>query len=131
MLVALPLRTAPCRHQQNHRHAVRTGDGADLNGQLIGHGRHRIGIASQDSFGFRERIDQHARNDVGQVVQTNAHCGYDTEVSAAAAQCPEQIFFATAFGGNDAPIRQNNISGNQIVERQPEAADQRAIAAAQ
>ena len=86
MLVALALKTAPCRYQQNHRHAVRTDDGADLNGQLIGHRCHRLGIQPQNSFGFREGIDQHARDDVGQVVQTNAHRGYYTEISTATPQ---------------------------------------------
>ena len=31
-------------------------------------------------------------------MQTNSHCGYDAKISAAAAQCPEQVFIATAFG---------------------------------
>jgi hypothetical protein len=34
-------------------------------------------------------------------------------------------------GGNDASIRQDNFSGQQIIERQPKSADQRSVTAAQ
>ena len=62
---------------------------------------------------------------------TTLHRGYDAEISAAAAQGPEQIFLATLFGGNDTPIRQDNFSGKQVIERKPKSADQRSITAAQ
>ncbi len=64
-------------------------------------------------------------------MQTNSHCGYDAKISAAAAQCPEQVFIATVFGSDDAAICQNNVCSDQIVERKAEAADQRSITAAQ
>ena len=64
-------------------------------------------------------------------MQTVAHGGHDAEVSAAAAQCPEQLLFIVVIGDDDAPISEHDLRGEQIVERQAEAADQRPVAAAQ
>src|SRR5215831_11034848 len=119
MLIALALPATPCRHQHDYWHAVRAGDGADLNGQLVGHGGDGFSKAPQNRSGLREGVDQHAGHDVGQFVQTNAHLGYGTEISAAATQGPEQIFVAAMFGSNDASIRQDNFSGKQISSASP------------
>jgi GTP-binding protein HflX len=131
MRVAAALPTRPCRHEQDHRRAVGTRDRADLDGQLIGQARRYLGKPTQNRPGFREGIDQHARDDVGQFVQTNAHLGHDAKISAAATQDPEQILFVARLGGDDTSVRQNDVGGDQIVERKTEAADQWPIAAAQ
>ena len=63
--------------------------------------------------------------------RTAAHRGHNAKVSAAATQCPEQLLFSVAFGGDDAAVRENHVCGNYIVERQAKAANQRPIAPAQ
>ncbi len=53
------------------------------------------------------------------------------KISAAAAQCPKQLLVIVIIGGNDASIRENHLCGEQIIEREPEAADQSSVTAAQ
>jgi FAD binding domain len=60
-----------------------------------------VGAASENGFRLCERIDQQARADAGEIVQTVAHGGHDAEVSAAAAQRPEQLPFIVAAGDDD------------------------------
>jgi len=43
----------------------------------------------------------------------------------------KEFLFIVVIGDNGASIRENDLCGEQIVERQPEPADQRPIAAAQ
>jgi hypothetical protein len=64
-------------------------------------------------------------------VQTVAHGGHDAKISAAAAQCPKQLLVIVMIGGNDASIRENHLCRQQIIEREPEAADQGSVTAAQ
>src|SRR5580704_15229253 len=42
---------------------------------------------------------------------------------------PEQLLFAVALGDNSESVSEHNLGGPEIVEREPETADQRAIAA--
>jgi len=69
--------------------------------------------------------------DTWQIMKAVTHRGHDTEIAAAAAQRPEQLRIGFRIGGNDAAVRQNNLCGKHIVERQAEASDQRSVAAAQ
>lgn len=64
-------------------------------------------------------------------MQTVVHRSDDAEVSAAATQRPKQLLFAVGLGDNETPIRENDLGGDEIVERKPEAADQRSVTAAQ
>ena len=64
-------------------------------------------------------------------MQAVAHGGHDAEVSAAAAQCPEQVLFSVVFGGYGAAVRENDVCGDDVVERQTKASNQRPIAPAQ
>ena len=59
------------------------------------------------------------------------HAGHDTKISAAAAQCPKQLLFIVVIGNDDPPIREDDLRGEQIVQRQSGAADQWPVAAAQ
>jgi hypothetical protein len=62
-------------------------------------------------------------------MQFEAHRCDDAEV-AAAAQCPEQLRFVLVVGDEDASVREDDLCGLEIVEREPEPADQGAVAAA-
>jgi hypothetical protein len=53
------------------------------------------------------------------------------EISAAAAQGPEQFLLGFRARENNAAIRKNNFRAKHVVERKSEAADQRPIATAQ
>ena len=128
---AATLPTRPCRHRQDHRRAVRTGDRADLDGQRFGQRRRQFGKAPKNRSGFREAIDQHAGDDVWQLVEMNVHFRHDAKISAAATLGPEQILFVTRLGGDHTPIGEYNVGSDQVVERKTEAADQWPIAAAQ
>ena len=59
------------------------------------------------------------------------HAGHDTKISAAAAQCPKQLLFIVVIGNDDPPIREDDLRGEQIVQRQSGATDQWPVAAAQ
>jgi hypothetical protein len=65
------------------------------------------------------------------MVQAVLQGGHDAEISAAAPQRPEQLLFTFGIGDDHASIRQHNLRGEEIIECQPEPADQRAVAAAQ
>src|SRR5499433_1567347 len=60
-----------------------------------------------------------------------AHGGHDAKISATAAQCPKQLLFIIAIGDDDPPVREDDLCGEQIVQRQSGAADQWPVAAAQ
>jgi hypothetical protein len=62
-------------------------------------------------------------------MQLEAHRRDDAKV-AAAAQRPEQLLFILVVGDDDASVREDDLCGLEIVEGEPEPADQRAIAAA-
>jgi hypothetical protein len=64
-------------------------------------------------------------------MQTMTHGGHDAKVAAAATQRPEQVLLMVVGRDDDAAVREHDLRGEQIVEGQPEAADQRAVAAAQ
>jgi hypothetical protein len=64
-------------------------------------------------------------------VQTVVHRSDDAEVSATATQRPKQLLFAVGLGDNETPIRENDLGGDEIVERKSEAADQGTVTAAQ
>jgi hypothetical protein len=59
------------------------------------------------------------------------HGGHDAKVAAAATQRPEQVLLMVVGRDDDAAVREHDLRGEQIVEGQPEAADQRAVATAQ
>jgi hypothetical protein len=87
-----------------------------LDRQVFCDGSRNLGSAFQDRFGFREQVNQHARADAGQIVQTVAHGGHDAKVAAAATQGPEQLVFMVVGRYNDAAIRENDLCGEQTVE---------------
>jgi hypothetical protein len=111
--------------------AVGAAGAGKLDRQVFGARCGNVGAASQNGFCVRERVDEEPRAHTGQTMQTEAHGGHDAEVAAAAAQCPEQLRIIVAAGDNDASISEHDLSGQQIVECQAEAADQWPVAAAQ
>src|SRR5215831_18698024 len=94
--------------------AVRAADEAKLDRQAFRARSGNVGAALQDGFCFEERVDEEASLDPGQTMQTVAHGGYDAEVSAAAAHCPEQFLFIVAAGDNDSPVSEHDLCGEQI-----------------
>jgi hypothetical protein len=103
-----------------------------LDRQVFCDGSRNLGSAFQDRFGFREQVNQHARADAGQIVQTVAHGGHDAKVAAAAAaQGPEQLLFMVVAHDDGAAIREDDLCGEQIVEGEAEATDQGTVTAAQ
>ena len=70
-----------------------------------------VGAASENGSRLCERVDQQARADAGKIVQTVTHGGNDAEVSASAAQCPEQLLFIVVGGGDGASISKHDLSG--------------------
>src|SRR6516162_2588945 len=60
-----------------------------------------------------------------------ARSGHDAKISAAPAQCPKQLRLIVIIGYYDPPIREDDLGGEQIVQRQSGAADQWPVAAAQ
>jgi hypothetical protein len=56
---------------------------------------------------------------------------HDTEVPAAATQCPEQIGILRLVGRDDASVRQDDVGGQQVVDRQPVFAGEVTDAAAE
>ncbi len=111
--------------------AVEAADAAKLDRQVFGARGGKVGAASENGFCFGERVDEETRAHTGETMQTEAHGGHGAEVSAAAAQRPEQLLFIVPAGNNDASIGEHDLSGQQIVECQAEAADQWSVAAAQ
>jgi hypothetical protein len=53
------------------------------------------------------------------------------KVAAAAAQRPKQLLFLVVIGGDDMPICEDDLCGEQIIERKSKAADQSSVTAAQ
>ena len=64
-------------------------------------------------------------------MQPVAHGGHHAEVAAAATQRPEEFGLVVRICQHDASVRENNLRGEQVIQREPEAADQRPITAAQ
>jgi len=123
--------TAPRGHDHDHGSAIWAEDASELNRQLFGRGSRNVGAACENGCGLGERVNEHARADTGQIVQPVVHRSDDAEVSTAATQRPKQLLFAVGLGDNEAPIRENDLGGDEIVERKSEAADQRSVTAAQ
>jgi hypothetical protein len=122
--------SAGCPHHVG-RTAVGAADAGKLDRQVFGARGGNLGAASEYDPRLCEGVDQHARADAGEIVQAAAHGGHDAEVSAAAAQCPEQLRFIGLVGDDNASISEHDLCGQQIVERQAEASDQWPVAAAQ
>ena len=122
---ALFRRTAPGRHDHDHRRAVRAGDESNLHRQFCRARRPQCRRSLEDGSGLGEGINEHAGADARHFVQTVMHGGDDAEVSAAAAQRPIQLLLTVVAGDDDAPIGEHDLCGEEIVERQAEAADQR------
>jgi len=117
---------------RNHRHAVRTSDGADLERSIDRASKvpHPHSVA-ETVFGFRERIDQHAGNDVGHLVQTNSHRGLRRQNFRRRRAMPQNKSSSRPRSAvTMRPSARNNVGRDQIVERKAEATDQRSIAAA-
>jgi hypothetical protein len=64
-------------------------------------------------------------------VQTVAHGGHHAKVSTAATERPKQLLFIVVGRDDDSAIRENDLCGEEIVERKSEAADQCSVTAAQ
>ncbi len=123
--------TAPCWYDHDQRRAVGAADEPKLNRQFVGRGSREVDGSFENSSRFIEREEQHARADAAEIVHTVSHRRHHAKISAATTERPEQLRFAVGRGGDDAPIRENNFRGEQIIERKPETADQRSVSAAQ
>jgi hypothetical protein len=58
------------------------------------------------------------------------HYSHDAKVPTAATQCPKELALAVVSCERNSPIRENDLRGEQIIESETEAADQRAVTAA-
>jgi hypothetical protein len=85
--------------------AVGAADAAELDGQVFRARGGNVGAASENGLCFGERVDEEARAHTGQTMQAVVHGSHDAEVSAAAAQRPEQLLFIVAAGDNGASIK--------------------------
>src|SRR5262245_50943199 len=59
------------------------------------------------------------------------HLRHHAKVAATATQRPKQLRLMIVVGSDDPSIRENDLGGDKIVERQSETADERPVAAAQ
>ena len=92
---------------------------------------YEFAVALQDCRGIVDLIEHRAADDVTDLVELKLETGDDTEVAAAAAQGPKQIF-VLVVARNDLPaISKNHIGRQQVVDGQPDAAGQVADAATQ
>ena len=123
-------RAAPCRRDDDHGSAVGADDGHDLKRQFFGRRSGDLRAAVQDRFGLGERVNEQARADAGQSVQAATHRGHHAKVSAPAAQRPKQLGIVSVIGKDDASIGEDHLGFDEIVEREPETANQRPITAA-
>ena len=96
----------------DHGFAVGAAHAAKLDCQVFRARSGNVGAAFQDGFCFEERVDEEARLDTGQTMQTVAHGGHDAEVSTPAAQCPEQLLFIVAASDDDVSISEHDLSGH-------------------
>ena len=110
--------------------AVGAAGAGKLDRQVFGARGGNVGATSENASCLCERVDQQARADAAKIAQTVAHGGHDAETSAAAAQRPEQLLFTVAAGDNGASISEHDLSGQEVIECQAEAADQWSVAAA-
>lgn len=69
--------------------------------------------------------------DAWQLMHTVAHRRDYAEITAAAAQRPEQVDIVLVIGGHDASVRQHHLRREHIVERKSETPDEGAVAAAE
>ena len=104
-------RSAPRRQNHDDGFAVWAAGTPDLDGQILGAGSRNVGAASENGSRRCERVDQHARAEAGEIVQTVAHGGDDAKISTAAAQCPKQLLFIGVVGDDDAPVGEHDLSG--------------------
>ena len=107
--------------------AVGAADAAKLDRQIFGAGGGDVGAASQNGFRLCERIDEHARRGRWAGSCRRWRMAVTTpKFPPPPRNAQNKSSSPTAmFGGNDAPIRQDNFSGKQIIERKPKSADQR------
>ena len=127
--LALFRRSAPGRHDHDHRSAIGAHEDAKLDRQFFRGGCRNLGAAFEHPSGLSERKQQHAGPDAGQFVQAMMHRRHDAEIAATAAKRPEQLGFAGFAGGHDAAVRENDFGREQIVEPKSKAPDARPIAA--
>jgi hypothetical protein len=64
-------------------------------------------------------------------MQLELEGGHDTEIAAAAAQCPEQVLVFLITGVNQLGVGSDDVGGNEIVDGQAELARGPAEAAAE
>ena len=121
----------PCGSHEHDRLAVGPGQDADLHGQLIGHRRVQHVIPAQDLFGLMPREPDEAGDDGVKCVQAHPHTGHHTEVSAAAAQRPEQIGLVSLVDDRCRSVVEHDLERNDVIECQSRDAVERSVPAGQ
>ena len=99
--------------------------------ELFGRIGDEFAVALQDRRGIVELVEHRAAHDVTDLVELKLEAGDDTEVAAAAAQGPEQVFVLVIARSDLPAIGENDIGRQQVVDGEPDAAGQVADAATQ
>ena len=112
------MRTVPARHQcaeqipdpalgdeRQRRRDLRAEEASKLLGCLVDEGA----VALQDRRRLVEVLEQRPAHDVTNLVELKLEAGDDTEVAAAAAQSPEQVFVLVVARGDLAAIGEHDI----------------------
>ncbi|MEZ5531081.1 MAG: hypothetical protein R3E69_01740 [Steroidobacteraceae bacterium] len=109
---------------QRHDHGIRV--------DVVAGGHGVIGVGAQDTLRLRERKDQRpAEQDRRRGVQAELERGDDTEIAAAAPQCPVKI---GVFGGartHEPAVGGHQIGGQQVVAGEAELAGEAPESAAE
>ncbi len=144
------------RTERRHRRLARlertdvTQDGQDddLADVLLGHERHRRAVhdvgdgrdglrralSGRDEAGQRvgrRRQDEHATDDLADLMESVVEAGHDTEVAAAATDRPEQVRVADRVGPEERAVGGHDLGGQQRVDGQAMGAHEVADPAAE
>ena len=97
--------------------------------QLVGR---RLGRRDEPGNGVRGgRQQQHPADDPRQLVEPIVEAGHDAEVAAATADRPEQVGMVVGVDLEEPAVGGHDLGAEQVVDRQPELADEIADAAAE
>ena len=112
------------RDEGHRRGGHDVGDRRELLGRGLG-GRHEAG----DGLG-RRRQDEHASRDRVHRMEPELEARHDAEVAAAAADRPEEVRVALVVDLQDPAVGEDDLGGEQVVDRQALLADEIPDAAA-
>ena len=109
----------------------RHGEEREEPGELVGLGGQEVAVPLEDLRRAVDRPQRRARDHRGHGVEPQRQRRDDAVVPAAPTDRPEEVLVVLGVGGDEAPVGQHDVRGEDVVDRQAELACGVADAAAE